>query len=108
MQLPRSKHLVYLTRVQQREHSRTLVVLVHLPIFMSNVYSLTSVQRAPECACIVELVSVADSWLTRVSKSVNGILCNGVARTVMHIKGKLLNQASVFFNCVPFLNWDLS
>ena len=26
---------------------------------------------------------------------------------VMHIKGRLLDQAVILFNCVPFLKWEL-
>ena len=35
------------------------------------------------------------------------VVVNGVARTLIkhtHVKGRLLDQAVIFFNCVPFQN----
>ena len=48
-------------RVQQRERSRAIVVLV--PIFIRNVYSLASIQLAPESARIIELASAVQCML---------------------------------------------
>ena len=30
------------------------------------------------------------------------------AEKVTHIKGRLLDQAEILFNCVPFQNWNFS
>ena len=78
--------------------------MVHFWLLMNQ----SSVENQPYSHQYDALTYHAMLFLLRLTEKIERQCCSQNAEKVTHIKGRLLDQAVILFNCIPFPNGNFS